>query len=465
MALKPLMKSVKAAPFTLLDCYVAKSVKVATLSFNVPLDHRFPSLEYLPVVAKVVNKFTPGNPKHFDVDKDVRANREKMLLFLQGGPGFQTPTSSSDADPGFLAPLLQKGYTVVFLDQRGTGLSSYLDADAILRRGSPEEQLEYVKHFRADSIVFDSEAIRMSLIPENKWTLLGQSFGGFTSVSYMSMFPDSLKQVMLTGGLPPIGIKSVDEVYCKTYQRTTERNLAYYKAFPADRALVWNIVNHLNRNDVFLPNGGRLTVNRFRHLGLTFGGSGATLELHKLVVLMNAEISQRKEISYRTKMDLQNYLGFETNVFYFLFQEAIYCNGPGMSSRWAAHRESPAEFQTTQAQSEDSLFMFTGEMVFPDMTEDYVELKKLQPLAELVHANENWSVLYDKEKLKNSQVPVAAAIYLDDQYVDYELSKANSELFHYEKYITNGLFHNGLRASSGEVLEKLFDLLEYGDYK
>lgn len=458
------MVSIKAAPFQVLDTYVANKIKVSTLSFNIPLDHKLPSLEYIPVVAKVVNKYKPTLGKQFNLKSDVLENSDNLLLFLQGGPGFQTPTPSNTSDPAFLCPLLDRNYTVVFLDQRGTGLSNNIDADSLVKRGTTEDQFDYIKHFRADSIVFDAEAIRLSLSPESKWSLLGQSFGGFTSVSYMSMFPKSLKKVMLTGGLPPIGIKDVGEVYSKTYQRTAERNMAYYKAFPNDVLHVWGIVEYLQKNNVTLPNGGTFSVDRFRHLGLSFGGSGGTLELHKLVVALSTEIQQRGTISYKTKMDVQNYLGFETNVIYFLFQEAIYCNGEGVSSNWAAHSHAPDSFKITHG----DYFMFTGEMVYPNMTDDYVELSKLKKLSMLIHSHAKWSKLYDLETLKTlqwDQLPVAAAVYLDDQYVDYQLSQANENFFHYEKYVTNSLFHNGLRASSSEVLDKLFDLIEFGSYK
>ena len=43
---------------------------------------------------------------------------------------------------------------------------------------TPKEQADYLTHFRADSIVRDAEAIRLNLGVE-KWSILGQSFGGF----------------------------------------------------------------------------------------------------------------------------------------------------------------------------------------------------------------------------------------------------------------------------------------------
>ena len=47
---------------------------------------------------------------------------------------------------------------------------------------------------RADSIVRDAELLRRLLLPAegplSKWTLLGQSFGGFCCVTYLSFAPD-----------------------------------------------------------------------------------------------------------------------------------------------------------------------------------------------------------------------------------------------------------------------------------
>lgn len=76
-----------------------------------------------------------------------------------------------------------------------------------------------MKTYRPNSLSFDPnylfnthldcEFIRQSLnIP--KWTLLGQSFGGFISTTYLSFSPSGLESVMMTGGLPPI-TASVDQ--------------------------------------------------------------------------------------------------------------------------------------------------------------------------------------------------------------------------------------------------------------
>lgn len=80
----------------------------------------------------------------------------------------------------------------MFLDQRGTGLSSTVTAGTLARQGNAIKQAEYMKHFRADNIVRDCEAVRQCLTadyPEEKrkWSVIGQSFGGFCAVTYLSM--------------------------------------------------------------------------------------------------------------------------------------------------------------------------------------------------------------------------------------------------------------------------------------
>lgn len=80
---------------------------------------------------------------------------------------------------------------MLFLDQRGTGLSSTLTAGTLARQGDAIKQAEYLKNFRADSIVRDCEAIRDVLTQDypsdqRRWSILGQSFGGFCAVTYLS---------------------------------------------------------------------------------------------------------------------------------------------------------------------------------------------------------------------------------------------------------------------------------------
>ena len=111
---------------------------------------------------------------------------------------------------------------MLLLDQRGTGRSSPVTAQSLATLGSPEAQAEYLAHFRADSIVRDCEAVRHSLCGGKKLTLLGQSFGGFCILTYLSLFPHAIERALFTFGLAPVG-RSAAEVYSATYLRMQAR--------------------------------------------------------------------------------------------------------------------------------------------------------------------------------------------------------------------------------------------------
>ena len=67
-------------------------------------------------------------------------------------------------------------------------------------------------------LVKDCEAIRQQLLghkssPEDrKWTILGQSFGGFCAINYLSFHYEGIQEVFLTGGLAPL-VDQPDSVY------------------------------------------------------------------------------------------------------------------------------------------------------------------------------------------------------------------------------------------------------------
>src|SRR5438105_2345350 len=84
------------------------------------------------------------------------------------------------------------------LDQRGTGRSTPVGA---LSGMTADEQAEYLTHFRADSIVRDAELIRGEL-GLDRWSVLGQSFGGFCTLTYLSIAPEGLREAFFTGGVP-----------------------------------------------------------------------------------------------------------------------------------------------------------------------------------------------------------------------------------------------------------------------
>lgn len=170
--------------------------------------------------------------------------KRPYIVYLQGGPGFGSPKTGSIG--GWIAELA-KTHRVILLDQRGTGMSSPLSARNITAVGDPQIQAEYVELFRADSIIADAEAIREVLLASRKdkrWSTIGQSFGGFLTLSYLSFAPQSLRDSRITAGLAPIRT-TVDNVYQHTFDRMAERNKEYYEWFPEDAALATHIAEHL----------------------------------------------------------------------------------------------------------------------------------------------------------------------------------------------------------------------------
>ena len=175
---------------------------------SVLLDHDRPDGERITVFAREV------------ADPDGRDR--PFLVFLEGGPGFEAPRPARHPTaPSWLDRALSE-FRVLMLDQRGTGRST--PAGALPGR-TPEEQAEYLKHFRADSIVRDAEWVRRELSVD-RWSVLGQSFGGFCVLTYLSLAPEGLREAFFTGGLPPIG-RPVDDVYRGTYERVLDRNQRY----------------------------------------------------------------------------------------------------------------------------------------------------------------------------------------------------------------------------------------------
>ncbi len=120
----------------------------------------------------------------------------QRMCFLNGGPGLRC--HAPQAYP-WTNTVLDRGYQFLYLDQRGTGLSTPVTASTLQMRGYNDVQAKYLKLYRADNIVRDCEAIRQALTadyPEEKkkWSIMGQSFGGFCSLTYLSFYPEGLRE-------------------------------------------------------------------------------------------------------------------------------------------------------------------------------------------------------------------------------------------------------------------------------
>lgn len=400
----------------------------------------------------------PDGPSITVFGREVRAaahaDRElPWLVFLQGGPGFPSPRPTERG--GWLKRATER-HRVLLLDQRGTGCSTPVTARALAAIGGPRQQAEYLRHFRADRIVDDCEAIRTRLNPDGApWSILGQSFGGFCATHYLSAHPEGLREAFITGGLPPLDA-TADAVYRKTYAVLERKNAAYFAQYPEDRGRLERLADHLDAHELRLPCGDRLSTRRLQQIGLALGMSDGFAQIHALLEMPWVAGPDGPEPSYPFLRALENFLHFDTNPLYALLHEACYTQGA--ASRWAAHRVRDAFPAFDPAARPLAL---TGEMVYPWQFEEQVELQPLRETAEILAHDEDWPLLYDAERLRANAVPVAAAVYADDLYVDRDFSlETAATIGNCRVWLTNEYEHNGLRADGERVLGHLFDLVD-----
>ena len=147
---------------------------------------------------------------------------------MQGGPGYESPRPLTKS--GWLKRALMD-YKVLHTRPKRNRIK-FIYFSHLFNGISDESISKYLTHFRADNIIRDAEFIRKKkLINNDRWNILGQSFGGFCAVTYLSYFPDSLDKVFITGGLPPIK-SHPDDVYRSTYKRVLSKNKIFYETFP-----------------------------------------------------------------------------------------------------------------------------------------------------------------------------------------------------------------------------------------
>ncbi|GHB66234.1 alpha/beta hydrolase [Streptomyces viridiviolaceus] len=424
--------------------YRQPGVVLTDRRFTVPLDHDDPAGETIELYAREV------------VASDRTGQDLPWLVYLQGGPGFGADRFVGR--PAWLGRAL-KDYRVLLLDQRGTGASTPANRQTLPLRGGPAEQADYLTHFRADSIVRDCEAIRPAITGGAPWTVLGQSFGGFCTVAYLSLAPEGLSTALITGGLPSLDAHA-DDVYRAAYPRIERKVAAHYARYPQDVERARRIADHLLSHDVVLPGGYRLTVEAFQSLGILLGRGEGSHRLHFLLEDAFVSTPRGPELSDAFQEQVQSLLSYAGHPLYALVHEAIY-GQDGRPTDWSAERvraEFP-RFDAAKALAGDEPLMFTGESVHPWTFDCDPALRPLRETAELLAARTDWRPLYDRARLAVNEVPVAAAVYHDDMYVDTDHSLTTARAIRgLRTWVTDEFEHDGVRAGGPRVLDRLLAL-------
>ena len=434
--------SVPGDPLT--ATYRQPGVVLTDRHFTVPLDHDDPAGETIELYAREV------------VASDKAQANLPWLVYLQGGPGFGA--NRFVGRQSWLGRAL-KEYRVLLLDQRGTGHSTPANRQTLPLRGGPAQQADYLAHFRADAIVRDCEAIRAQVTGGARWTVLGQSFGGFCTVNYLSTAPEGLTAAVITGGLPSLDAHA-DDVYRAAYPRIERKVTAHYARYPQDVERARRIADHLLTHEVTLPGGYRLTAEAFQSLGIVLGGSEGSHRLHYLLEHAFVRTPQGPALSDAFQEEVQGLLSYASHPLYALVHEAIY----GQDARptaWSAERvraEFP-QFDAAKTLAGDGPLLFTGESIHPWMFDCDPALRPLRETADLLAARTDWPSLYDPVRLAANEVPVAAAVYHDDMYVDtaHALDTART-IRGLRTWVTDEFEHDGVRAGGPRVLDRLLAL-------
>ena len=341
-------------------------------------------------------------------------------------------------------------------------MSSTITARTLASEGGPAKQASLLKNFRADSIVKDCEAIRKSLTAEfpeekKKWSIMGQSFGGFCAVNYLSRFPEGLREVFTTGGLPPL-VRDANTVYNKLFRKVKQRNKAYYLKYSEDIHRVQDIVKYLQKENVKLPSGGKLSVLRLRQLGMHFGFHGSMETVHEMITRLTSDLTQFKFFTRPTLTAFDAMVPFDTLPLYALLHEPIYARGNAPA--WAADRSMSQfpEFTRVPIEGQEPI-LFTGEMIFRDMFQDFDELRGLLETADQLANAQDWPELYDEVQLARNEIPVYSATYIEDMYVDFDFARDTaSKIKGCKNFVTNVLYHDALANKTDELMKQLFAL-------
>ena len=412
----------------------------------VPVDHHDPGGPQIEVFAREVSAADRADAADRATGRAGDAGDLPFLLYLEGGPGRRGPRHL----PPWLWRAVQR-YRVVLMDQRGTGRSTPATRQTLARHRDPAA---YLLNFRADSIVRDAEMLREHLAGNRPWSVLGQSFGGFCAVTYLSYAPESLREVMIAGGLPPLN-GSPEEVYRAAYPRVLAANERYFDRYPDDQKIADRIVEILDEEKVILPGGDRLSPRRFQMLGLGLGSRNGFDGLHHLLEEAFVDVGGDRRLSEVFLRRVDNTLTFAEHPLYALMHEPIYCQGAAPA--WAAHR-ARAGFPQFDL-SGGGPTRFTGEMIFPWLFDEDPALAPLVVCAEQIAARTGWPRLYDPDRLAANTVPVSAAIYYDDMYVDRETSLATAAAIRgLRPWITNEFGHDGL-GQDAAVFDRLVTLV------
>lgn len=384
------------------------------------------------------------------------AGKEKSdlpyLIFLQGGPGGQSPRPLNPYSDGWFCEAL-KYFKVILPDQRGTGRSSQVDGALISSLKNSQQQADYLHYFLADSIVRDCEYLRHCVFQAQKWVTLGQSYGGFLTLTYLSLFPCAIQLAFTTGGIPGI-YSSIDEIYRHTYDTLEMKNAQYFERYPQDRELISALACYVRKHPTYLPNGDVVSVKKIQSLGQGFGMKPGYERVHWL---LDTAFDGMGNLSDGFLHNLYSATTSYGRELYWTLQEGIYENGNDNGYCCAPHWSAQRELEKRPSFSDTEKYpLFTGEMTYPWRFEEDSALKPFKEAMNIFMESTQWGTIYQFQQLEKNEVPLYSAVYYNDMYVPRELSMNTlARIKNSHPWVTSAYEHDGLHYS--EVIRYLFN--------
>ncbi len=387
-----------------------------------------------------------------------------LLVYLQGGPGGESPRPLSPTSDGWMAEAV-KHFRIVLPDQRGTGRSGRVSGKSIEALGRRAEaagangaraQADFLKRYLASSIVRDFEYLRLTQFGGKPWVTLGQSYGGFLTLTYLSLFPEGVAASFTCGGIPHVPA-SAAEVYAHTFPRMVAKTKQFYERYPQDVERLSVLADAIAEQQPALPDGSPMTVERLQLFGSDFGMKPCFERMHWALDHAfedgDGTLSETPVISDGFLMSALSRTTTATNPLYWTLQEFIYADGDTMPIRWAAAAEKAKRPEFDPAARP---LMLTGEAMFPWMFEQMPELKPFRAAMGLLMEDTDWDKIYDPQRLAANEVPLQAAVYFDDMYVDSGMQLDTlSRVGASHAWVTNEFEHDGNHGT--EVFKHLYE--------
>ena len=248
----------------------------------------------------------------------------------------------------------------------------------------------------------DAELVRAQLIGDRPWTVLGQSFGGFCCLTYLSLSPEGLAGALITGGLPSLTATRRRRLPGRLPAGAGEEPRDTSSATPATPSSPAGSPTTWKSTRSGMPSGERLSVRRFQTLGITFGGTGTVRQpalpagggVHRRAGRPGAvrhvpARGGRRPCRSRTVRCTPCCTSRSTR--------------RARPSGWAAERVR-AEFPEFDASGAGPL-LFTGEMIYPWQFDEDPALVPLREAADLLARRDDWPALYDVDRLADNDRP------------------------------------------------------------